>query len=103
MSDSTLKRLRAIKAEIAALGGEILSIDQGKHLKVRFRNPAGREHMLLVSRSPSDWRAGLDTTARLRRMMRATGETPEAGKCPASFSAYPQASPMRLSLRPTDR
>lgn len=56
------------------LRGEIS--DRGKHLEVAWNSPAGRR-FVIVARTPSDWRAGLNTRSELRKLLRADNLQPK--------------------------
>ena len=45
-------------------------VEQGTHFKIRFNNRFGRKCLLVVARSPSDWRAFKQNRGELRRLMR---------------------------------
>jgi hypothetical protein len=49
------------------LAGEV---EQGPHFKVRFVNVFGRKCLLIVARSPSDWRVFKQNRSELRRLLR---------------------------------
>jgi hypothetical protein len=46
------------------------TIEGGKHFKVRWSDHTGRPRMLIVSRSPSDFRAKIQNRMMLRRLLR---------------------------------
>jgi len=50
------------------LRGEVA--DRGKHLEVAWQTPHGRR-FVITARTPSDWRAGLNTRSTLRKLLRA--------------------------------
>jgi hypothetical protein len=45
---------------------------RGKHVKI-FWIDQGRRFLLVVSKTPSDWRTSLNSRATLRRILRANG------------------------------
>jgi hypothetical protein len=47
-------------------------VRQRRHFHVCWTDPDGREHRLIVPRSPSDWRALSNMKAELRRRLRET-------------------------------
>lgn len=47
-------------------------LEQGKHFKIKWHDRRGHEQTLVMSRSPSDWRAGRKSARDLRRMIEAT-------------------------------
>ena len=59
--------LEAVLAELAIIGIKP-SIDQGKHLKLRWAY-AGRSHTTVVPFSASDWRAARNAKAFVRRQI----------------------------------
>jgi hypothetical protein len=46
---------------------------RGKHVKIKWLDQ-GRTYLLIVSRTPSDWRTSLNSRATLRRLLRSNGE-----------------------------
>lgn len=50
--------------------------DRGKHLEIAFETPMGRR-FVIVARTPSDWRAGLNTRSDLRRILKADNMQPK--------------------------
>lgn len=63
-----------VREAIAILGDKGYAADldlDGAHLKVRWLGRSGRQHLLVLSRSPSDRRAGANARVTLRRLLRA--------------------------------
>ena len=50
------------------LRGEVS--DRGKHLEVAWTTPHGRR-FVIAARTPSDWRAGLNTRSEVRKLLKA--------------------------------
>lgn len=44
--------------------------ERGKHLEIAWTTPVGRR-FVIVARTPSDWRAGLNTRSEVRKLLRA--------------------------------
>jgi hypothetical protein len=62
-----------VREAIAFLGDNGYAADlnlDGAHLKVRWLGRSGRQHLLVLSRSPSDRRASMNSRATLRRLLR---------------------------------
>ena len=62
--------LRARLDELVKQGFIITNIRHGKHTKLAVTGPNGRPLLLVVSRSPSDWRVQRKFNAQLRRFAR---------------------------------
>lgn len=52
-----------------AAAGFVARVEHGRHLKVRWTDHAGRRWLLIVPRTPSDWRTGRNTRATVRRLI----------------------------------
>lgn len=50
--------------------------DRGKHLEIAWNAPAGRR-FVIVARTPSDWRASMNSRSDMRKMLRKDGLTPK--------------------------
>jgi hypothetical protein len=62
-----------VREAISILGDHGYAVDldlDGAHLKVRWLGRNGRQHLLVLSRSPSDRRASVNARATLRRLLR---------------------------------
>ncbi|HEY1864536.1 MAG TPA: hypothetical protein VGG77_12815 [Roseiarcus sp.] len=62
-----------VREAISILGDHGYAVDldlDGAHFKVRWLGRNGRQHLLVLSRSPSDRRTVLNSRAVLRRLMR---------------------------------
>jgi hypothetical protein len=62
-----------VREAIAILGDNGYAADldlDGAHLKVRWLGRSGRQHLLILSKSPSDRRAGTNARATLRPLLR---------------------------------
>lgn len=62
--------LRKLKSECSILGITLGKSTQGKHYKIELTNAYGERLNLVMSVSPSDGRAWLNTRAHLRRFAR---------------------------------
>jgi hypothetical protein len=67
---SVTRTLRDQLAEIERSGLAIAGVRFGKHLKINVAAPDGRTMLLVVSRSPSDWRVQRKFNAQLRKFAR---------------------------------
>lgn len=67
------RSLRAQLQQIESHGLSVVRVDQGKHYKVRIRARDGREMMLVMHRTGSDWRAARNQDSTLRAF--AKGQT----------------------------
>jgi hypothetical protein len=56
--------------DLLAENGLTGEVKQGQHYKVLFTNQFGRKCLLIVARSPSDWRAFKQNRSELRRLLR---------------------------------
>jgi hypothetical protein len=62
-----------VREAISILGDHGYAVDfdlSGAHLKLRWLGRCGRQHLLVLSRSPSDHRARMNARATLRRLLR---------------------------------
>ena len=72
----TRRHPNLVREAISVLGdyGYAADLDlDAAHLKVRWLGRCGRQHLLVLSRSPSDRRAGANARATLRRLLREEG------------------------------
>jgi len=67
--------LREALGTLTARGFTPTVSNGGKHHKVSW-TARGRRYVLVISRSPSDWRARLASRAVLRRLLNSNGSTP---------------------------
>jgi hypothetical protein len=65
------RTLRERLAELERHGVALVCVVKGKHRKLHIAAPDGRAWMVVVSRTPPDWRAGRKFRAQIRRF--ATG------------------------------
>lgn len=69
MASSTKRYLKEVKEVIEKEGCRIVSIEQGKHYKIRYQTPRGNVHLLVVSRSPSKAHAAQENRRFIRRAL----------------------------------
>jgi hypothetical protein len=62
--------LRARLDELVKQGFIVTNIQHGKHTKLDVTGPNGQRFLLVVSKSPSDWRVQRKFSAQLRRFVR---------------------------------
>ncbi len=65
------RALRDRLTKIEETGLTIVNVSYGPHIRIYVEAPDGRRMFFVVSRTPSDWRAGRKNTALLRRFARA--------------------------------
>jgi hypothetical protein len=66
--------LREAVAALGATGGAVDIDAHGKHFKI-FWHVNGRKRLLVIARTPSDWRASANARANLRRILREEGRS----------------------------
>ena len=64
---------KAVRIAAAALGLDVATVRCKKHLVVRVSDTAGRSRLVVVARTPSDYRATANMRGELRRAARVLG------------------------------
>jgi hypothetical protein len=63
------KHIREALDELRGFGATIVGVEQNSHVKIHYRDSQGREDVLIISTSPSSWRAVHNQRALLRRKL----------------------------------
>lgn len=74
-----------ILEELEKYGLEGVIADRSKHLEISWSLPQGGSRFIIVPRTPSDWRSGMNSRSDLRKMLR-QDNVPLKQETPTSFN-----------------